>query len=199
MFQPGRYDLVLMDIEMPVMDGYGATHAIRQTEQETGAAATPVLALTAHAFADMAMKSREAGFTAHLTKPIRKASLLEAVSRWGRIAVESSAPPVPLERGPSRVKIRVEAGMEDVVPGYLAKRQKEIQQYRQALESQDFDTIRMLGHKMKGTGAGYGFAELTSLGSALEQAALQRDSSSIRTKVDELATYVDSVELEYPN
>jgi CheY-like chemotaxis protein len=79
-FRRGRFDVVLMDIEMPVMDGYAATREIRRLEQEEGRPATPVVALTAHAFADMAAKSRAAGFSSHLTKPIRKATLLEALA-----------------------------------------------------------------------------------------------------------------------
>jgi signal transduction histidine kinase/CheY-like chemotaxis protein len=193
MFRSGHYDLVLMDVEMPVMDGYAATQEIRRFERETGAPATPVLALTAHAFADMAEKSLAAGFTGHLTKPIRKVTLLEAVS--GADDREASSAFVA---GPAHFKIPIEPGMEDVVPGYLDKRRKEIPQYRQALENQDFDTIRMLGHKMKGTGAGYGFEELTFLGAALEQAALRKDIPEIRVKVEEFARYVDAVELEYP-
>jgi len=211
LFQPGRYDLVLMDIEMPVMDGYAATRAIRLIEQQANAAATPVLALTAHAFADIVGKSQEAGFTAHLTKPVRKTALIDAIAQYthaGSSRVAALPPPAHEAVAPAvapsaaaagaRIKVRMEPGMEDIVPAYLAKRKKEIAQYRQALENQDFETIRMLGHKLKGTGAGYGFAELTSLGSALEQAALRRDSSDVRTKVDELANYVDNLELEYP-
>ncbi|MGA2600701.1 MAG: ATP-binding protein [Bryobacteraceae bacterium] len=191
MFRSGRYDLVLMDVEMPVMDGYAATQEIRRFERQTGASPTPVLALTAHAFADMAEKSLAAGFTGHLTKPIRKVTLLEAVGS----ADDREASSAFVD---AHFKIPIEPGMEDVVPGYLDKRRKEIPQYQQALANQDFDTIRMLGHKMKGTGAGYGFEELTSLGGALEQAALRKDIPEIQTKLDEFARYVEAVELEYP-
>ena len=200
MFRSSHYDLVLMDVEMPVMDGYAATQEIRRFERETGAPATPVLALTAHAFADMAAKSLAAGFTGHLTKPIRKVTLLEAVgSADGRFVSSAFGDGQATKNdGPPHFKIQIEPGMEDVVPGYLDKRRKEIPQYQQALADQDFDTIRMLGHKMKGTGAGYGFEELTALGAALEQAALRKDIPAIRAKVDEFARYVDAVELEYP-
>src|SRR5208282_376407 len=76
-FHSGRYDVVLMDVEMPVMDGFEATREIRRLEQETRAPATPVVALTAHAFAEMQERWRQAGFSAYLTKPLRKATLIE--------------------------------------------------------------------------------------------------------------------------
>src|SRR5262249_39061010 len=78
-FSKDRYDVILMDVEMPVMDGYEATKMIRKIESQTGAAPTPVFALTAHAFADMAATGYAAGFTQLLTKPIRKLTLLEAI------------------------------------------------------------------------------------------------------------------------
>jgi HPt (histidine-containing phosphotransfer) domain-containing protein len=87
--------------------------------------------------------------------------------------------------------------MEDLVPGYLAKRRKDVQAYRDALERGDFDTVRMLGHKMKGTGAGYGFVLLTEIGGAIEQAALRKDASDVAANVDRLAWYVDNVQLDY--
>ncbi|MDQ1472779.1 MAG: hypothetical protein QOJ99_4259 [Bryobacterales bacterium] len=86
MFGRGEYDLVLMDAEMPVMDGYAATREIRRMESETGAAATPVLALTAHALAEISAKGAEAGFTGFLTKPLRNVTLLEALIRYGQPA-----------------------------------------------------------------------------------------------------------------
>jgi CheY-like chemotaxis protein len=77
----GPWDLVLMDMEMPVMDGYTATRTIRRWERERGLAPTPVIALTAYARAEEMKKSLEAGCDAHLSKPIKKAALLEAIVR----------------------------------------------------------------------------------------------------------------------
>jgi two-component system sensor histidine kinase/response regulator len=81
-FTSGRYDLVLMDMQMPVMDGYDATRAIRQWEQEQGCVSTPIVALTAHALAEDAAKSLQAGCTAHVTKPIKKVKLLETIAQF---------------------------------------------------------------------------------------------------------------------
>jgi signal transduction histidine kinase/CheY-like chemotaxis protein/HPt (histidine-containing phosphotransfer) domain-containing protein len=208
-FRAGRFDVVLMDVEMPVMDGYSATREIRRYEQEIGICATPVLALTAHAFADMADKSREAGFTTHLTKPIRKATLLKALAPYSSLPSSASGPsavspadqPTQDEPSPDETNdtllVRVERGMEDVVPAYLDKRRKDVQTYRQALATQDFDTLRMLGHKLKGTGTGYGFPILTEIGGAIEQAALRKDAGSIAAGVDRLAWYTEKVKLDY--
>ena len=79
----GKYDLVLMDVQMPVMDGYTATAEIRKLEATTGLKRTPVVALTANAMKEDEQKSREAGCDGHLTKPIRKAVLLEALEKYG--------------------------------------------------------------------------------------------------------------------
>jgi CheY-like chemotaxis protein len=86
-FQAGQYDLVFMDIQMPVMDGYEAIRLIRRWEKEQQRHATPVIALTGHTDAADIEKAQAAGFTAHLTKPLKKAALLEAIQRY---AVSSS-------------------------------------------------------------------------------------------------------------
>jgi len=78
-FKSGRYDLVLMDMQMPVMDGYTATRAIRRWEAENRLAPTPVIALTAYALKEDEQKSLDAGCTAHLTKPVKKAVLIETI------------------------------------------------------------------------------------------------------------------------
>jgi CheY-like chemotaxis protein len=80
-----KYDLILMDIQMPEMDGYEATRRIRQYESEQSVASTPILALTAHAFSEEAAHSVEAGCDALLTKPIRRKILLEAIYRHTRL------------------------------------------------------------------------------------------------------------------
>ncbi|MDH4321360.1 MAG: response regulator [Desulfobulbaceae bacterium] len=75
-FQSGHFDLVLMDMQMPVMDGYKATRTIRKWEASQQRSETAIVALTAYAMAEDAAKSREAGCDWHLTKPIKKKELL---------------------------------------------------------------------------------------------------------------------------
>jgi two-component system sensor histidine kinase/response regulator len=75
----GRYDLVLMDIQMPVMDGFSAVRRIRQWEQENGARRTPIIALTASAFDETVRKAVEAGCDSHLGKPLRRSTLMRVI------------------------------------------------------------------------------------------------------------------------
>ena len=76
------YDLVLMDIQMPVMDGFEATHAIRQFERASGRDRVPILALTAHAIAGYREQCLRHDMDDYITKPIRKSVLLERIARW---------------------------------------------------------------------------------------------------------------------
>ncbi|GAB6040667.1 hybrid sensor histidine kinase/response regulator [Endothiovibrio diazotrophicus] len=78
----GAFDLVLMDIEMPRKDGYGATREIRQWERFHRRPRRPILALTAHALEEHVALSREAGCDEHLAKPLKKQALLEALARY---------------------------------------------------------------------------------------------------------------------
>jgi len=78
-FKAGRYDLVLMDMQMPVMDGYTATRIIRDWEAEQGRHRTPIIALTAHALVEDVEKSLAAGCDTHLNKPIKRAKLMETI------------------------------------------------------------------------------------------------------------------------
>ena len=75
-------DVVLMDCQMPVMDGYAATQEIRKREARLGLPRVPVLALTADAFEEDAVRSREAGMDAHLAKPYTRAQLQELLKAW---------------------------------------------------------------------------------------------------------------------
>jgi len=80
-FKTGSYDLVLMDIEMPIMDGYSATRAIRAIELKTGRRRVPILALTASVLTEALKKALDAGCDAHIAKPVKKATLLAAVQK----------------------------------------------------------------------------------------------------------------------
>lgn len=90
-FQADTYDLVLMDVQMPIMDGLQATGAIREWERAHHRTPTPILALTAHALQEDAQKSLDAGCTAHLTKPIRKQVLLRAIAEYSVTRPEQAA------------------------------------------------------------------------------------------------------------
>jgi signal transduction histidine kinase/DNA-binding response OmpR family regulator len=79
-----EYDMVLMDCDMPFMDGYAATQAIREWEKLTGRQSIPILALTAHILDEHKEKSRQAGMNEHLSKPIELTELQEALLRWAR-------------------------------------------------------------------------------------------------------------------
>jgi signal transduction histidine kinase/DNA-binding response OmpR family regulator len=186
-FVAGRYDLVLIDVEMPVMDGYSATRAMRAWERDQRRQPAPILALTAHALKEQAQSSLNAGCNAHLTKPIGKDTLLEAIDRYAA-----------RDAGPAqRVQVRVENGLRDIVPGFLDNRRNDVARLYSALEASDFEAIRQLGHKMKGTGAGYGFPLITEIGSDLEQAAQTPDPARVRKRVEELDRFLENVTLEF--
>ncbi len=75
----GRYDLVLMDIQMPVMDGFTAVRRIRQLEREHNSRHTPIIALTASTFDETVRKALEAGCDSHLGKPLKRSTLLRVI------------------------------------------------------------------------------------------------------------------------
>ncbi len=81
-FIHNHYDLVLMDMQMPVMDGYTATRSIRDWEREHDAPHTNIVALTASAMDEDLVKTREAGCDMHISKPVKKATLLESIRKY---------------------------------------------------------------------------------------------------------------------
>jgi two-component system sensor histidine kinase/response regulator len=92
-FRSGSYDLVLMDIEMPIVDGYSATRAIRMIEKETERHRTPIIALTASVLEDALKKAVDAGCDAHVAKPVKKVTLLAAIHKAIRDADTYRAAP----------------------------------------------------------------------------------------------------------
>ena len=175
----GSYDIVLMDVQMPLMDGYSATRKIRQWERDNQIQPVPILALTAHALPGDFRKSLDAGCTAHLTKPIAKATLLHAIA-------EHAISPVPQP---------VDAGLAALAPSYLARRRLDIDAIGVALAKADFESVRILGHNMRGSGSGYGFDRISTYGAALELAAGRQSLEDIRTQTAELARHLDGLEI----
>ena len=81
-FKTGNFDLILMDVHMPEMDGYEATKNIRKWEQKHNLTPIPVLAITANAMKDDIEKTRQSGCNLHLSKPIRKQLLLDTIRQF---------------------------------------------------------------------------------------------------------------------
>ena len=184
-FQSGYYNLVLMDVEMPEMDGYTAIRIIQRSHQEQ-ARTTPILALTAHAFEEARSKSLEAGFTDHLTKPIRRVTLLDAIRKY------ATAPSGSIVTRPAQVLI--DPLLEDLIPGFLEKRRQDVPKLAEALAAADYETARKVGHNLKGTGAGYGFIPISEIGAKIEEAAKRQEHATIHEGLEELTRYLNSVE-----
>lgn len=93
--------------------------------------------------------------------------------------------------------VKIDCDLEDLIPGYLENRRKDINKINNSLEAGDFETIRIVGHSMKGSGGGYGFDGITAIGAAVEQAAKDKDITGIRKHVEELMSYLKRVEITY--
>ncbi len=191
-FRQNVYDVVLLDGEMPDMDGYSAARAMRAFERERAAAPTPIFALTAHAFREARDRSLDAGCTDHLTKPIKKATLLEAIDKFvpAGLPKEDAAPAI------ERIHVSVESWLKPVVGGYIQKLRGDVATLRAAVDQGDYAIVRTLGHQMAGTGGGYGFDPITEIGSALEQSALAGDAARMRTGIEDLDRYLKAVRVE---
>jgi len=96
---------------------------------------------------------------------------------------------------PEPIRIEMPVGLEDIVPGYLANRRKEVFEMIELLSASDFERLSRLGHNLKGTARGYGFPDLVALGVALERSADQKDSATLRTRMTDLGNYLDRVQL----
>jgi CheY-like chemotaxis protein len=190
-FQPGAFDLVLMDVQMPRLDGLAATQALRQIEQQQGVPPTPILALTAHARPQDARASLAAGCTAHVTKPVSKQKLLDAIREYGVPTPAAGAP----GRETGAELIRIPTGLEQLAPRYLTDRIAEVPVMLRLVESGSLERLSVLAHNMKGTGTAYGFPDLTRLGAALEAAAKQADQETARARIIELEQYLSRVKL----
>lgn len=96
-----------------------------------------------------------------------------------------------------KIQVRIDSDLQDLIPDYLRNREKDLLVYQQALEKGNFDTIALLGHSMKGSGGGYGFNGLTSIGRAIEKAAKNKDKDSVRQSIVDLMDFLKKLEIVY--
>jgi signal transduction histidine kinase len=179
LFRKERFDVVLMDLQMPVLDGHAATRQMREWEAATSQKATPILALTAHALEDEEARCRASGCTGFLSKPIRKAKLLSALAEQ---CGDTDCPEQDFDLPPE---------VQALVPQYLEGRIQDLQRLSGALSGKDYETIRVIGHTMKGTGTAYGFPELTVAGAVIESAAKSHNDDRIRLSIGDVRKAIE--------
>lgn len=98
---------------------------------------------------------------------------------------------------PDRLTVHVATELQHLIPRFLAHRRNEVAQLHAALARADTDAVRRIGHGMKGVGSGYGFDEVTRLGAQIEQHAKAGDTEELAHLIDELARYLDRVEVVF--
>ena len=125
----------------------------------------------------------------HLAKPIRKATLLEAITRHGQAHPEAAAP--------AKLDVVVDEELAAIVPKFLSNVRRNPPAIAAALARGDFGAIRSLGHNMKGTGGSFGLPQISEIGDQLERAAKEQNADSVRTVTAQLVQFLDSVDIRF--
>jgi signal transduction histidine kinase/DNA-binding NarL/FixJ family response regulator/PAS domain-containing protein len=214
-FKRNRYDLVLMDIQMPVMDGLTAAREIRRWEKQNRRSPTPIIAMTAHAMAGDTAKSMESGCNEHLPKPMKKNDFLKIVGKYlknvnlngtieagknaesktGETGAKPASPAAPPEKR-SKITVRVDPVLLPYVPDFLKFLKQNIIIIKNYLKMENFANIHALAHKMKGDGGTYGLDEVGKLGAAIQEAAETKNTKEIKRLMKKLSVYLDCVEVK---
>ncbi len=101
------------------------------------------------------------------------------------------------EKNEGRIIVHVDSDLKDLIPHYLNNRRKDIEKILAALDKSDLETIRILGHDMKGSGGGYGFDAITDIGALLEKSARNGDTGGVSLGIERLDAYLNQVEVVY--
>ena len=103
----------------------------------------------------------------------------------------------PKRKAENVITVRIDPGLEEIVPGFLENRRRDVQTIKTALQQNDLNTIRVIGHRMKGDGGGYGFDVISTIGDGMEQAATRQDRDAIRRHLTQLVDFLARITVVY--
>ncbi len=172
-----QYDLVLMDCQLPGLDGLAATAEIRR--RQAASARVPIIAMTAAAMPDDRIRCIEAGMDDHLTKPVDWTQVLARIAVWATEpptwpapANTSDAPDAP--DAPAELDGLSAEDIADIANAFAASTPEVLRRLRSCLEAGDFDAARLLAHRLKGSCATVGATRAAELCQEVEAAAAAR-------------------------
>lgn len=180
----GNFDIILMDIQMPVMDGLAATARIRHEERRSGRRPITIIALTAYATRDDRERILAAGIDGYVTKPLKKDDLLEVISLHCRTGESNRAPTGPRPSSAAapdhpvfdRAALLNRLGGRDELVGkflslFHSSVTKSLDDLEQAAQNRDCGQLRKIAHSIKGAAANIGAVRISNVAHEIEEHA----------------------------
>lgn len=181
------YSVVLLDMDMPFMDGYETVRVLR----ERGYTA-PVIGFTAHQAGAPVERALIEGCDDVISKPASPERLREALAPFA----EGALPPQPAA-GADAIRVGVDARLRGIVAKFLSNCGRDVQRLQHALDGGDLATTRAIGHALRGAGGSYGFDEITRIGKSIEERSMHGDAASLGPLVAQLQNYLSRVHPEF--